>query len=194
MPPIILASTSPRRRALLRATGLAFRSIESGVNESRIRRGQPAALVRALARAKAQAVAERFPGTLVIGGDTIVTCGTKTLGKPHLPHAAQQMLRDIQGRRVSVHTGVALICRAQNISLTRTLRTAVWIRKLTDRDIRDYVRTGEPLDKAGGFAIQGHGAVLIEKIQGDFTSVIGLPIPTVLALIRQAEKIIASAC
>jgi len=184
---LILASQSPRRRELLRAAGIAFRVVVPDVEESRgaAPRGRYADLVRRTALAKASAVAGREQG-LVLAADTIVVCEGEILGKPADEGEARRMLRKLSGRRHRVYTGVALVKGARQA--VDYERTEVVFRELSKKQIDWYVSTGEPMDKAGSYAIQGTGAALVRAVRGCYTNVIGLPLPKVLDLLAEFER------
>lgn len=184
---VILASQSPRRRELLRAAGIAFRVVVPHVEERRItaQRGRYADLVRRAALAKASAVAGRERG-LVLAADTIVVCEGEILGKPADEAEARRMLRKLSGRRHRVYTGVALVKGSRRV--VGYERTEVVFRELSKKQIDWYVSTGEPMDKAGSYAIQGTGAALIRAVRGCYTNVIGLPLPTVLDMLAEFQR------
>jgi septum formation protein len=185
---LILASRSPRRRALLRGAGIPFRVVppETEDDVARHRRGPYAGLVREAALAKACDVARSRRG-LVLAADTIVVCAAKVLGKPADEAEARRMLRQLSGRRHSVYTGVALVQGGRR--LVGYERTEVEFRRLSEEDIGRYLATGEPMDKAGAYAIQGLGAALIGAIRGCYTNVIGLPLPKVMAMLSEFEGV-----
>ena len=180
---LILASQSPRREELLRAAGLRFRAIAPADDDipPPHARSFPA-LVQRLALRKAESVARRTRET-VLGADTIVVCEGRLLGKPSDPAEAREMLRFLSGKRHRVYTGVALVSGAAR--LTGYERTDVTFRQLTEAEVRRYVQTGEPLDKAGAYGIQGLGGALVEHIRGGYTNVIGLPVPKLLQMLAQ---------
>ena len=178
--PLVLASASPRRRQLLEMIGVPFIVAKVRVQELRLPREPPAQYARRLARDKARSV----PGALVLGADTVVVLGDTVLEKPQDAEDALAMLRKLQGRRHDVITAVCLIADAVEHEAADT--TAVYFRPASETELRDYVATGEPLDKAGAYGIQGYGAALIERIEGDFFSVMGLPVRLVLDLLRKA--------
>jgi len=189
LPPIVLASASPRRRQLLSLLGIDFTVVPSRVDEPLPEReGDPERLAIALAEAKARAIAPDRPGSLVIGADTLVMVGDRVLGKPQDAAAAAAMLRLLSGREHHVVTGVAVLdTRSQPWSVTTAAeRTAVRFRPLAEAEIAAYVATGEPMDKAGAYAIQGRGAILIEGIVGDYANVVGLPLVRTMELLRAA--------
>jgi septum formation protein len=181
--PLLLASESPRRRQLLEMLGIPFRVAVPNVDETRRPAEPPDAYVVRLARAKAAAVAAREPGELVLGADTTVVIRGAVLEKPASPDEAAGMLAKLQGRTHQVMTAVAL---TQNGRIEDALDvTEVTFRHLTDEMIRAYVATGEPMDKAGAYAVQGLGAALVEGIRGDFFGVMGLPLRLVLDLLER---------
>ncbi len=177
---IVLASTSPRRRELLEKLRIPFTVEESGYEEDMSLPLRPRDLVKLLALEKAKSVALRHGNAVVIGGDTIVVHGTEVLGKPKTRAAARQMLRTINGKELVILTGVALIDTKTGKHVARVAEARVQMRPFSEKEIRSYVATDEPLDKAGAFAIQGYGAALIRSVTGDFFGVVGLP----LAIVR----------
>jgi septum formation protein len=180
---LILASASPRRRELLAATGLAFEIIPADIDESP-RWGEPAeTYVQRLAVAKAQAVAQRHPGAVVLGADTTVTIDGLLLGKPQTPDEARWMLGRLSGREHTVVTGVAVVAAATARSAVAVIGSRVRMRPFAMPTIVWYLATGEPQDKAGAYAIQGLGAALIECVEGSYTNVVGLPLTETLAML-----------
>jgi septum formation protein len=178
--PIVLASSSPRRRQLLEMLGLPILVAPPSVQELRLPQEEPAAYARRLARDKARAV----PGAYVLGADTIVVVDGEVLEKPVDEADAVRMLERLQGRRHDVVTAVALQSNGQVFEAMD--KTGVWFRPMDTDLLRSYVATGEPMDKAGGYGIQGYGAALIERIEGDFFGVMGLPLRLVLQLLERA--------
>lgn len=172
---LILASSSPRRQELLRQIGLRFAVVPSRLEEKTAERN-PAKKVKALALAKANEVAERMGHGLVLGADTIVVIGGKILGKPGSGTEAAAMLRSLSGRAHRVYTGIALVDAATGRSRAATECTLVQFRSLSEREIQAYVASGEPLDKAGAYGIQGHAAVFVSGIKGCYSNVVGLPL------------------
>jgi septum formation protein len=168
--PVVLASSSPRRRELLALLGLAPEVVPANVDESPRRGEEPAAYAERLAREKALAVPR--DGAVVIGADTIVVVDGEVLGKPAGPTEAAAMLRRLAGREHSVFTAVAAVYSGRVASGIE--RTRVWFRRLDQKLIEEYVATGDPLDKAGAYGIQGYGAIIVERIEGDFFTVMGL--------------------
>lgn len=174
---IILASASPRREALLQALRVQHRIIPSLVNEAAPLPGTTTAFhAETLALQKAADVAARVEEGLVLGADTIVECDGRPLGKPKDPDEARWFLRLLSGRSHLVVTGLALVQAGVGRTEIGHEVTEVQMRALTDTEIDAYVQTGEPFDKAGGYAIQGSAEAFIEGIKGSFTNVVGLPL------------------
>lgn len=177
---LTLASASPRRKQLLEMLGLPIRVVPANIPEAPLPREAPLAYSKRLAREKARAV----PGEFVLGADTIVVMDEHLLEKPADAEDAVRMLSLLQGRTHEVISSVAL---AHNgTEEVRTDITKVTFRSADDAYLRAYVATGEPMDKAGGYGIQGYGAALVEKVEGDFFGVMGLPVRLVLELLDQA--------
>lgn len=177
--PLILASASPRRRRLLEMLGIQVIVHPANVQEIPLPREVPEAYARRLARDKARAV----PGRLVLAADTIVVVDGKILEKPADPEDAVRMLQRLAGRRHEVITAVALMADGTLHEAAST--TGVWFRPVDEATLRAYVATGEPMDKAGAYGIQGPGAVLIDRIEGDFFTVMGLPVGLVAELLAR---------
>jgi septum formation protein len=178
--PLVLASSSPRRRQLLEMLGIGIRVVPSHIPEVREPGETPVAYAERLARQKAASVAGRF----VLGADTTVVLGDAVLEKPADAEDAVRMLRSLQGRTHEVVTAVAL--KSEQGIRQRTDVTAVTFRPADEAYLRAYVATGEPMDKAGAYGIQGYGAALVERIDGDFFGVMGLPLRLVLELLEDA--------
>jgi septum formation protein len=177
---LTLASSSPRRRQLLEMLGIPIRAVSPNIPEVRRVVETPVDYVERLAREKAMSV----PGRLVLGADTTVVIRDEILEKPTDASDALRMLQKLQGRTHQVVTSVALV--ADQVIHQETDVTNVMFRKLSDDFLEAYVGTGEPMDKAGAYGIQGFGAALVERIDGDFFSVMGLPLRLVLELLERA--------
>jgi septum formation protein len=182
-PPLILASRSPRRAELLQRLGLSFEILPAEIDESYVDHEMPAAHADRLAREKAFAMAALRPEALVIGSDTIVVLGNDVLGKPRDTRDAVEMLMRLSGREHMVFTGVAVASRGKVHSALE--RVKVRFRNLDRRACEEYVATGEPMDKAGAYGIQGFGSALVESIHGDYFAVMGLPVVCTLKLIER---------
>ncbi|HHW91670.1 MAG TPA: septum formation inhibitor Maf [Firmicutes bacterium] len=185
MTQLILASNSPRRRQLLQQMGLNFRVVTARVSEALPAGCDLAAGVMEIARRKARAVARREAEGLILGADTLVVLNGEALGKPAGPQEAYDMLTRLQGREHRVITGVALVDAGSGACLLEHEITRVWMRVLTPREIWRYVATGEPLDKAGAYGIQGKGALLVERIEGCYFNVVGLPLGKVAGMLER---------
>ncbi|MDO4344175.1 MAG: Maf family protein [Eubacteriales bacterium] len=170
---LILASGSPRRRELLQQIGVAFEVVKSNAEE-RITKTSPGEIVEELSFTKARRVAAEYPGRLVLGADTIVVLDGHVLGKPGNEKEAKDMLRSLQGRSHQVYTGVTLI-KDQNVRSFYE-KTDVHVYPMTEREIEAYVKTGDCMDKAGAYGIQGSFAAHIRGICGDYYNVMGLPV------------------
>jgi septum formation protein len=173
---IILASESPRRKELLKKPGLKFTVDPSGYEETKQQPAVPRELAMRTSIEKARIVSARHRNTIVIGADTFGVLKNEIIGKPHSLEEARKMLEKLNGRSHSVITGFTIIDSASGKTLSDSVETTVYIRKLTAAEIDSYIQTGEPLDKAGGYAIQGLGAFIVERIEGDFYNVVGLPL------------------
>jgi septum formation protein len=179
---VVLASASPRRRDLLTLIGIAHEVRPANIDETMRPREPPRRYAERLAREKATAIATRDPDVITIGADTVVVINRKVLGKPADPSDAARMLRMLSGREHTVITAVA-------VSRGRKLRSAieevhVKFRRLRDDEIDEYIAMGEPMDKAGAYGIQGYGATIVERIEGDYFAVMGLPLVRLVGLMR----------
>lgn len=184
---IVLASASPRRRELLSQVGIPFEVIPADVPEQGRPEREPCELARALALEKAQATAARVEDGLVLGADTLVVIDSRVLGKPTDAEDARAMIRALSGRTHQVITGVGLIDRQHGETVATDVAhavTDVTFLPWSEEAIDAYVATGEPLDKAGAYAIQGYAAVLIEGICGCYFNVVGLPLAVVARMLR----------
>jgi septum formation protein len=182
---IILASTSPRRRELLTHAGISF-IVESADVDERVLAGEtPEEHTARLALEKARVVARRRGKGIVLAADTVVVIDRKILGKPADRQDALRMLTLLSGRKHRVVTAVAVLDAGKGRMATRHSKTGVWFRKLSRREIDAYVATGEPLDKAGAYGIQERGGLLVERIDGCYFNVVGLPISLVGAMLAE---------
>lgn len=185
MKPIVLASSSPRRKELLRKIGLKFSVDPMEVDEKLSSALDPLRLARSISLKKARAAARRHPDAIVIAADTFGVIGGRLLGKPSGKAQAVAMLQEMSGKCHSVITGFTLIDGTTGKTVSRSVRTQVYFRKLSRAEINDYVATGEPMDKAGAYAIQGLGALLVDRIEGDYYNVIGLPLSALAAELKK---------
>ena len=188
-PNIILASQSPRRRYLLERAGLTFSVIPSEFDENSVPLSDPSDYVRTLAKAKAEDVGAQHPDSWVIGADTIVVVDGRMLGKPASRKEAGEMLRRLSGRTHQVLTGWCVRRLSIGMSHSETACTDVLFKELSADEIRWYIQTGEPFDKAGGYAIQGIGTFLVKRINGSYTNVVGLPVCEVIEFLIR-EKVV----
>ena len=180
---LILASSSPRRQELLREIGIPFQVHAANINEDQIAGEDAREYALRLAREKAQTVAARYPQSYVLGADTIVVVDGEVLGKPKDHADAARMLRKLSGRSHEVTTAVSLVAPGARTE-TRACTTKVCFRKLTEDEIQQYVASGEPMDKAGAYAIQGGASRWTDRIEGEWSNVVGLPLSLVTDLLR----------
>jgi septum formation protein len=182
---LILASSSPRRRALLGRLGLPFGVDAAGIDETPLRGEPPAELAVRLALAKARVIASRHPNALVIGADTVVARDGRLFGKPRDRDDAVAMLRALRGGPHLVVTGLAVVRAADGAQRTAAVPATVEMRDYGDDEIAAYADTEEPMDKAGAYGAQGRGAELIARVDGPFLTVVGLPLDELAALLRE---------
>ena len=183
---IVLASTSPRRKELLRQIGLDFKAVASDYVEDMSLELKPSELAKYLSRGKAMAVGEKYKDDIIVAADTFVVYKNKILGKPHTAKNAAKILRMLSGKKLEVVTGFTVIDPKSKKIISKAVSTRVSIKKLGQKEIDDYIATGEPLDKAGAFGIQERGVLFIKKIEGSYTNVVGLPL---LELVEVLGKI-----
>jgi len=183
-PALVLASASPARLATLRAAGLDPAVVVSGVDESAVTSADPALLAAELATLKARAVAGRVPGSLVVGCDSVLSLDGAAHGKPVDAEEARSRWRAMRGRSGVLHTGHCLLA-PDGREVVRGAATTVHFADLTDAEIDAYVATREPMDKAGSYGIQGYGATIVERIDGDYFAVMGLPLVRLTRLLAR---------
>lgn len=201
-PSLILASASPRRRQVISALGVPFTFVVPDIDEKNTNAQDitPELLARTLALSKAKDVHKRHPGSNVLGADTIVSLDGAVLGKPDEPDDARQMLRSIRGRTHIVVTGIALISQREEAPLVEHTTTKVTMRCYTDDEIDRYIASGDPVDKAGAYAIQNLDFHPAAKVDGCYWNVVGLPSCTLVEMLRRAgfpitpDSKIASGC
>jgi septum formation protein len=184
---IVLASASPRRAELLRQVGLEFEVMVSEVEETLTPGLEPAAQVELFALRKANAVAAALDRGIVIGADTVVVQGGRVLGKPVDAQEAVEMLQLLQGKGHEVYTGVALVDARSSVKLVEHVMTRVFFNAMSEESIRRYVATGEPLDKAGAYAVQGRAALFINRLEGCYYNVVGLPLARLATMLKKLE-------
>ncbi len=183
--PLILASGSPRRRELLTQAGVEFSVIVPGCDETPLPRESAREMVERLAFVKASAVAVSYPDSFVLGADTTVCIGGVSLGKPESVEEACQMLRTIQGKTHEVWGGIAVVHHTKKVRECWSHVTRVTMAPMDEETIRDYVASGEPMDKAGSYAIQGLGLRFVSSIEGSYSNVVGLNLTTVMDKFRE---------
>ncbi len=176
MKTIILASASPRRKEILEITGLKFKVDESDYEENMDISLQPCELAKRHSIGKAKAVAARYRNALIISADTIVVLKNRVLGKPCNRKEAKGMLKALSGKTHTVITGYTILDTDSGKETTKSIESKVFFKRLTDDEINTYIKSGEPLDKAGAYGVQGLGALIVKKIEGDFFNVMGLPL------------------
>jgi septum formation protein len=186
--PLLLASASPRRKRLLKQVGLPYRALATRVDEDG-EEGRPERVVRKLALKKAAAAYRIRANGWVLGADTEVVLDRRVLGKPGDRAEAQAMLSGLSGREHRVITGFCLLDPSGEAAHSESVVTRVLFKRLTRQEIRGYVATGEPFGKAGGYAIQGIGAFLVEGIRGSYTNVVGLPVCEVIQALLGAKAL-----
>ncbi|TSA24507.1 septum formation inhibitor Maf [bacterium] len=179
---IILASRSPRRAFLLEQVGLHFEQIPSHIEEN-LNGMLPEEFVLYYSREKAEEVQKSHPDSLIIGADTIVVLDNMIIGKPQNDEESFQILKKLSGKCHEVLTGVSILFHDSQIS--DIAKTKVYFKQISDEDIREYVFTGEPMDKAGAYGIQGFGSQFIDKIEGCYFNVMGFPIPLFYEMIKK---------
>src|SRR4030043_132770 len=185
MKKIILASGSPRRKELLEKIGLKF-EVESSNYEEDIYPGlQPHDVAQKISLKKAGIVASKHKNVVIIAADTFIVFDGQILGKPSTANESRKMLQKLNGKSHSVITGFSVIDTAKNKTLSRSVETIVFLKKLTPSEIDTYVKSKEPLDKAGGYAIQGLGAVIVDRIEGDYLNVAGLPLSALTEALKE---------
>ncbi|MFA4859029.1 MAG: Maf family protein [Candidatus Margulisiibacteriota bacterium] len=182
----ILASASPRRKALLKKIIKNFRVVNSGIDESALKATSPVGYAQKAARIKAQAVAARHKDAVVIGADTIVVLGKHILGKPKNSADALRMLKNLAGKTHQVITALTVFF-PNGKSISRITRTKIKTNQISDQVIRTYVSSGRPLDKAGAYGIQEIEELFVEKIKGDYDNVVGLPVKTLQRMLKSAH-------
>lgn len=183
--PLVLASTSPRRKELLALLQLSVEVVEPDFDEQLHTEVPPEAQAWTFALGKAQSCAERHADSLVLGSDTLIAVGETILGKPADRAQANAMLRRLRGRAHRIYTAVALCCDARKIQVVAVETVQVWMKPFSDADLESYLASGEWKGKAGAYSIQGHGGSFIERIEGDFTAAVGLPLRLTASLLQK---------
>jgi len=184
---LILASASPRRQQLLSQLGLKFSVEPSNLDEDLNLKMEFGPYAASLALKKAMAVAKKHQKGLVLGADTIVVLDDKILGKPHTFEEAQEMLTSLSGRWHRVFTGLSLVDASTKRYVSDFEESRVKFKELSSLEIQNYIKTGEPMDKAGAYGIQGKGALFVEKIEGDYYNIVGLPLFRLSKMLAQFD-------
>ena len=182
---LVLASQSPRRRELLKEISNQFEVAPSSIKEVLDIGLRPAENARNIARAKAESIAPSFPNSWVIGADTLVTLDDEIFGKPDDEKDAERILKRLSGREHIVVTGICVV--GPQKSLDKCVVSKIKIKPLTIQEIKDYIATGEPMDKAGAYAIQGKGSFMVRSFSGSKTNIIGLPIDELKVLLKKTR-------
>jgi septum formation protein len=183
---LILASNSPRRKQILEMVGLKFKVVPSHFDETSLTLKNIYKLPYYLAKNKALTVAKEYPNDIILAADTDVFVDGKMLGKPNGPSGVKKILKHLSNKTHEVITGVTIVYKNKRISFES--KTKVTFYKISDQEIKDYVKTKEPFDKSGAYAIQGYGARFIKKIDGDYYTIMGLPIARVIKELRSLKK------
>ena len=180
--PLILASSSPRRKMLLDTLNIPFSvevpNVDEAITEA------PDVMVETLSKRKALSIMNKHPHSIILGADTLVYCD-KVLGKPKTPECAREMLSLLSNKWHEVYTGITLVNTETNKIMTESVMTRVHFVELSSYDIEEYIMSGEPLDKAGGYAIQERAEAFIDRIEGSYSNVVGLPLARLVAMIKQ---------
>lgn len=184
-PLFVLASKSPRRKELLKNIGISAQIVPASIDESSVTYSSPREMVTRLAFMKATDVARSFSGnTYVIGADTVVSLDGKIFGKPRDIEDARRMLTALSGKTHSVYTGYCVVYPKSGAAISKCEETKVTFRPMSEDEIDAYIKTREPMDKAGAYGIQGKGSVFVEKIEGDYFNVVGLPVCALAKMLK----------
>jgi septum formation protein len=190
--PLILASASPRRQGYFQDLGLTYQVHAADIDETSLPGEEPQAFARRMALEKARAVMDLYPDSWVVAADTVVNLAGSVLGKPINTEDAVSMLMRLSGKEHRVQTGICLGCRRKNVLAVQAVTTHVVFRLFSEKVARAYAATGEPLDKAGAYGIQGKGAFLVQEISGSYSNVVGLPLCELLAMLEEYGVIAVS--
>lgn len=182
---IILASGSPRRKQLLSQINLNFKVVTVRIDESIKKNESPIAYTNRLSVNKAKIAALKYPNNIIIAADTVVTINNQIIGKPKNKNHAGKILLQLSGQKHQVITGFTVLDSQSKKQVSKAVATDVLVKKLTRDEINNYIKTNEPLDKAGSYGIQGLGCFLVEKINGDYNNVVGLPLFDLIKVLKQ---------
>lgn len=183
--PIVLASTSPRRKEILSLLGLPFQSVPPRFEERSDLQRSGKEEVLLFAKEKARSVEKDFSESIIIGSDTLIECGGEKIGKPRDKENAREILKFLRGKKHHIWTAVALLDTADGTSSVEAAQVNVWMEKITDSEIASYISTPEPLDKAGAYSIQGEGRRFIRRLEGDYLAAVGLPLKTIAYFLEE---------
>ncbi len=187
---IILASVSPRRQELLKGIGIKFDVIPSGANEDALDGETPRGHVLRLSKKKSFAVSQNNPDAWVLGADTVVIIDGEVLGKPGTQKEARIMLKKLSGREHRVITGFTIVNKSTDVIISDAVESSVLFKEILEDEMNWYVKTEEPYDKAGGYAVQGMAAFFVSEIHGSYTNVIGLPLTEVVMALRRVGALV----
>ena len=190
--PLILASASPRRQGYFQDLGLEYRVHPADIDEELLPEEKPQDFVKRMATEKAVSVMDLYPRSWIVAADTVVSLAGLVLGKPQNAVDAVSMLMALSGQEHWVQTGICLACRQEGIIVVQSVRTRVVFSPFSERVARAYVATGEPLDKAGSYGIQGQGAFLVKEVVGSYSNVVGLPLYELLVMLEEHGVIAVS--
>ena len=190
--PLILASASPRRQDYFHDLGLEYRAHPADIDEELLPEEKSQDFVKRMAMEKAVSVMDLYPGCWIVAADTVVSLDDLVLGKPRDPLDAVSMLMALSGKEHWVQTGICLACRQEGIVAVQSVRTRVVLSPFSERAAHAYVATGEPLDKAGSYGIQGQGAFLVKEVIGSYSNVVGLPLCELLVMLEEHGVIAVS--
>ena len=186
----ILASVSPRRKELLEGMGIEFDVIPSGINEDFLNGETPRDHVLRLSKEKSSAVSRNNPDAWVLGADTVVIIDGEVIGKPGTQNEARAMLARLSGREHRVITGFTIVNKSADVMITDAVESFVIFKEISEDEMDWYVKTKEPYDKAGGYAVQGMAAFFIREIQGSYTNVVGLPLTEVVTALKKVGALV----
>ncbi len=186
---LVLASSSPRRIEFLNTMGVDFKAIPSSLDESIVKTKSPKEMVEKLAFLKAQIVSKDYPESYVIGADTVVALSDQILGKPKDEDDAKRMLTKLSGQTHSVWSAFTVLCKKQSIEITKSFESKVLMAEISEEEIDNYIKTGEPEGKAGSYAIQGIGSQFVSSISGSYSNVVGLNISELIKVLKSYNVI-----
>lgn len=187
MKKIILASTSPQRKELLSKLNIPFMIVAPKYEEDMTLNLPPIELAKTLSYGKAKSITDNYPDAIIISADSFVIFNNQPMGKPKSKQQAKEMLKQLSGKKHIIITGLTVIDTTRNIIISESNESTVYFRQLTNSEIDKYIKTKEPLDKAGAYAIQGLGSIFIEKFEGDFFGAVGLPLKRLCEILSELK-------